>query len=104
MNAAKKLNITNSTITLIKRLTSAARQSREAEAELSCTIEAMPDAEKAELLALFHLGRRGSHCSFNVALKSASKQNPARISSTLTNNARIGDYLARGLKQHFHQS
>jgi len=104
MKPAEKLSITTSTLVRIKRLARAARQSREAEADLYHAIETLPNSEKAELLALANLGRAGSHCSFNVALASAIKQDPARIAQHLADNSRFVDYLAKGLKRHDRQS
>ncbi|SRR6266496_5016521 len=99
MRPSEPLAIENSTITKIKRLSRSAAQNPEQERQLYLAITELTEQERAELYALYMLGRAGIR-SYNIALASARNQNPQHIAATLAEKRNLASCLNLGLKRH----
>src|SRR6266480_5771477 len=99
MKSSEPLTIDSRVIANIKRLSPSAAQHPEQERQLYFAIANLNEQERAELYALYMLGRGGLR-SYNVALASARNQNPQHIAITLAEKRNLASCMNLGLKRH----
>lgn len=86
-------------MTNIKQLSRSVPGNPEDERQLYFAIAKLNEQERAELLALYMLGRGGIR-SYNVALSSARNQNPQHIAGMLAEKRNLVSCVTLGLKRH----
>ncbi len=98
MKTAEPLEISAESPASIRRQANLARQSPAFERSLYLAIGCSTSEERAELLALYVLGRGGMR-SYKVALESARNQPPERIAAMLAEKINFTQCLNLGLKR-----
>jgi hypothetical protein len=99
MKPSEPLTIKSSVISNIKRLSRLAPGNPEDERQLYLAIAKLNEQERAELYALYMLGRAGIR-SYNVALASARNQNQQHIAAMLAEKRNLASCVNLGLKHH----
>ena len=103
MNQAASLTIDTTILKDIISLAEVVKYNPQAERDLYFLLDRLAPQERAEVYALYNLGRAGVR-SFNVALGGAQRQNPQHIAGMLAEKGNLAQCLNAGLKRYRRQS